>query len=330
MSHVFGPVPSRRLGRSLGIDLVPHKTCSYDCIYCQVGRTTNKTLERREWVPLEAVLADIGPRLSSRPDYITLSGSGEPTLYSRIGELIDAIRAMTDIPIAVLTNGSLLWQPEVREDLRDASLVIPSLDAGDPLMFEAVNRPHAELEFERVVEGLIAFRREFTGQYWLEVMLLAGHTAIEAEVRKIAALVGCIKPDRLQINTATRPTAETYAQAAMPARLHALAGLFSRPVDVIEDYDHWKTRAVLSNADRTSVCELIRRRPCTVDDIATALQFHRLEVIKLLGGLQDEGIVGRCRAGGRVFYFAVPETGRHGIAHPKARHKGEKSHEHVR
>ncbi|WP_316977170.1 radical SAM protein [Shumkonia mesophila] len=309
MSHVFGPVPSRRLGRSLGIDLVPHKTCSFDCIYCQVGRTTDKTLARREWVPLEAVLADLAPRLSSHPDYITLSGSGEPTLYSRIGELIEAVRAMTAIPIAVLTNGSLLWQPEVRRDLLGASLVIPSLDAGDAKMFAAVNRPHPDLDFDRIVDGLAAFRREFTGQYWLEVMLLAGHTAIEAEVRKIAALVERIGPDRVQINTATRPTAETYAEAAMPARLRALAKLFSCPVDVIEDYDHRKTRTVLSSADRTSVCELLRRRPCTVEDIATALGFHRLEVIKLLGELQDEGAVGRCRAGGRVFYFGVPEGG---------------------
>ncbi|MDX9860275.1 MAG: radical SAM protein [Rhodospirillales bacterium] len=330
MSHIFGPVPSRRLGRSLGIDLIPHKTCSYDCIYCQVGRTSNKTLERREWVPLEAVLADLGGRLSSRPDYITLSGSGEPTLYSRIGELIDAIRAMTDIPIAVLTNGSLLWQPEVREELRDATLVIPSLDAGDAAMFQAVNRPHPDLEFDRMVDGLAAFRREFSGKYWLEVMLLAGHTALEAEVRKIAALVERIQPDRVQINTATRPTAETYAQAAVPARLRALAKLFSCPVDVVENYDHRKTRTVLSNADRTSVCELVRRRPCTVDDIADALQFHRLEVIKLLGKLQDEGTVGRCRAGGRVFYFAVPERRDPRGVSSRTRQRGEERHEQAR
>lgn len=329
MSHVFGPVPSRRLGRSLGIDLVPHKTCPYDCIYCQVGRTTEKTLERREWVPLKDVLADLAPRLSSRPDYITLSGSGEPTLYARIGELIAAIRAMTDVPIAVLTNGALLWQPEVRRDLLGASLVIPSLDAGDAKMFSAVNRPHADLDFERVIEGLAAFRREFTGKYWLEVMLLAGHTAIEAEVRKIAALAERIGPERVQINTATRPTAEAYAEAAMPARLRALARLFAGPVDVIEDYDHRKTRAVLSIADRAGVCELIRRRPCTVEDIAGALGFHQLEVIKLLGELTDEGAVGRCRAGGRVFYFAAPE-GAPKPAAARPRKRRERPHARIR
>jgi len=125
MTYIFGPVPSRRLGRSLGVDLVPFKTCTYDCIYCQLGRTTNKTAERREWVPLNEVLAELQDKLATKPDYITLSGSGEPTLYSRLDDLIDRIRSMTDVPVAVLTNGSLLWQKEVRRQLMDAHLVIP-------------------------------------------------------------------------------------------------------------------------------------------------------------------------------------------------------------
>ena len=129
--YIFGPVPSRRLGRSLGVDLVPLKTCSYDCIYCQLGNTTCRTTERKEWVPLDDVVLELKDRLSARPDYITLSGSGEPTLYSRGGELIDRIKAMTDVPVAVLTNGSLLWQKEVRKQLMKADLVIPSLDACD-------------------------------------------------------------------------------------------------------------------------------------------------------------------------------------------------------
>ncbi len=137
MSHVFGPVPSRRLGRSLGVDLVPFKTCSYDCTYCQIGRTTAKTCERREWVPIEELLDEIRGILDSAPDYITLSGSGEPTLYARLDELIAGIQAMTDIPVAVLTNGSLLWQPEVRRQLLGAQLVLPSLDVGTDHLLRA-------------------------------------------------------------------------------------------------------------------------------------------------------------------------------------------------
>ncbi len=176
--HVFGPVPSRRLGRSLGVDLVPFKTCSYDCIYCQVGRTTNQTIERKEWVPMDAVLDELKVKLACRPDYVTLSGSGEPTLHSRLGETIEHIQAMSDVPVAVLTNGSLLWQKEVREELALADAVLPSLDAGNGLKFAFINRPHPCLTFERMVEGLIAFRDEFPGQYWLEVFLLGGYTAI--------------------------------------------------------------------------------------------------------------------------------------------------------
>ena len=171
--HVFGPVPSRRLGRSLGVDLVPLKVCSYDCIYCQLGRTTCKTVGRKEWVSMDAVLDELKRKLACRPDYITLSGSGEPTLHSRLGEIIEHIQAMTKVPVAVLTNGSWLWQRGVREALTLADVVMPSLDAGDELLFQAVNRPHPEITFEKLVSGLEQFRREFSGQYWPEVLLLA-------------------------------------------------------------------------------------------------------------------------------------------------------------
>ena len=191
MGCIFGPVPSRRLGRSLGVDLVPFKTCTYNCIYCQLGRTTNRTLERHEWVPLDDVLGELETKLATQPDYITLSGSGEPTLYSRTGELIERIKSLTDVPVAVLTNGSLLWDADIRSQLMDADLVIPSLDAGDGAMFQAVNRPHEDISFEEMLSGLIEFCRQFRGQYWLEVMFLAGHNAIHDEAAKLAeGLVG--------------------------------------------------------------------------------------------------------------------------------------------
>ncbi|NMC21094.1 MAG: radical SAM protein, partial [Thermogutta sp.] len=166
--HIFGPVPSRRLGRSLGVDLVPFKTCSYDCIYCQLGRTTCKTIERKTWVPLELVLEELEEKLHTRPDYITLSGSGEPTLFSPLDKLIEGIRALTDIPIVALTNGSLLSDSDVQAALLPADLVIPSLDAGNEAAFQLVNRPHEDLAFDRMLEGLVAFRRRFPKEYWLE------------------------------------------------------------------------------------------------------------------------------------------------------------------
>jgi len=301
VAYIFGPVPSRRLGRSLGVDLVPFKTCSYDCIYCQLGRTTNKTVERREWVPLDDVLAELAEKLTTRPDYITLSGSGEPTLYSRLDELVAGIRSMTDVPVAVLTNGSLLWQKDVRRGLVDAHLVIPSLDAGQDGMFETVNRPHESLSFERMLDGLITFRQEYHGAYWLEVFLLAGQTAEESEAGKIVDCVRRIKPDRVQLNTATRPTAEDYAVMVDGRRMSDLAGRFDPPAEVIADY-----RGVHAQVDfkagRDSVLEMIQRRPCSLADIADGLGMHRNEVIKYVEELEVKGLLQKRSSGRKVFY----------------------------
>jgi len=301
MGCIFGPVPSRRLGRSLGVDLVPFKTCTYDCIYCQLGQTTNKTVTRHEWVPLNDVLEELKVKLAGKPDYITLSGSGEPTLFSRLDELIAGIRSMTDIPVAVLTNGSLLWQKSVRRQLMDANLVIPSLDAGHSSMFHAVNRPHESISFDQMLEGLIDFRQEYDGEYWLEVFLLAGHTAIDSEVGRIAECVSRIRPDRVQLNTATRPTAEDYAVMVDRKRMADLANRFDPPAEVIADY-----RGVHAQSDfkagRDSVLEMIRRRPCSLDDIAAGLGMHRNEAVKYIEELNAEGRLAKRSSGGKLFY----------------------------
>jgi wyosine [tRNA(Phe)-imidazoG37] synthetase (radical SAM superfamily) len=299
--HVFGPVPSRRLGRSLGVDLVPFKTCTYDCIYCQLGRTTCKTVERKEWVPLDKVLNEVKMRLSTKPDYITLSGSGEPTLYSRLDELIDAIQAMTDIPVAVLTNGSLLWQSEVRAQLRCADVVIPSLDTGDELHFRAINRPHAQIAFDQMVEGLIAFRREFRGQYWLEVLLLDGYTALQSDVAKIAEWAKRIQPDKVQLNTCVRPPTEEFALAVAPDRLESLARLFKPPAHVIADYRSHQTDTRLEPSAQ-AILYLLRRRPCTVEDVARGLAMKPNEAVKLLAELETQGRVQGSRHGALYFY----------------------------
>ncbi len=301
MSFVFGPVPSRRLGRSLGVDLVPLKTCSYDCIYCQLGRTTSKTIERREWVPLNEVLAELKDKLALRPDYITLSGSGEPTLYSRLGELIEGIRSLTDVPVAVLTNGSLLWQEEVRAQIAHAHLVIPSLDAGSETVFQAVNRPHPSISFEQMLQGLIAFRKEFKGEYWLEVFFLAAQNAIDSEANRMIECARRIGPDRVQLNTATRPAAEEYAYRVSPKRLAELAARFDPPAEVIADYRGVHAQANFQ-AEAQSVLEMIQRRPCSLEDVASGLSIHRNEAIKHLEELVSEGLAETCLFGGRLFY----------------------------
>ncbi|MCU0586069.1 MAG: radical SAM protein [Desulfobacterales bacterium] len=235
--HVYGPVASRRLGRSLGVDLVPFKTCTYNCIYCQLGPTTNQTLRLDEYVPVDDLVAQVKQKLSGplQPDVVTLAGAGEPTLHARIGEIIHRIKRLTTLPVAVLTNGSLLWSRCVQESLLDADLVLPSLDAGDAERFQQVNRPHPHIYFETMVNGIAEFTRRFRKPVWLEVFLLEGQTESPADVERIAARVREIAPAKVQLNTVSRPPCEENARPVPVERLAALAALFEPPAEVISE-----------------------------------------------------------------------------------------------
>ena len=308
MTHVFGPVPSRRLGHSLGVDLLPFKTCTYDCIYCQLGRTTNKTLARKQYVPLSDVLADVKRKLEDgvKADYITLSGSGEPTLFSELGPLVTSLKSMTDVPIAVLTNGSLLWDEEVRRALLPVDLVVPSLDASDAAMFEYVNRPCRGISFERMVEGLVRFRQEFARPIWLEVMLLGGVTSGEQEAQALMAHINRIQPDKVQLNTVVRPPAEAFARPVSPARMEELANLFGSRAEVVTDFReaHQEPEAA---AKREDVLDLLRRRPCSIGDVASGLDIHRNEAVKHVQHLMEEGAVTTHTKDSTVFYVVTQD-----------------------
>lgn len=307
--YIYGPVPSRRLGRSLGVDLVPFTICSYDCVYCQLGRTTKKTVDREEYVPIGRVLEELGRKLSGRdaPDYITLAGSGEPTLNSGIGRLIREIKRRTPIPVAVLTNGSLLWMEEVREELEAADLVLPSLDAGDETLFGYVNRPHGKIPFERMLDGLVAFTAGFPGEVWLDVMLLAGVTGLPSEARKIAAAARRIAPARVQLNTVTRPPAEDFAYAVSRKRMDSLKGIFRGTVDIVsepeEDISLAPARPDLRDAD---VLALLGRRPCTCRDVASGLGVPGAAAVKRLEALVSSGKAKTVFEGGKAYYVIVP------------------------
>lgn len=305
--YVYGPVPSRRLGRSLGVDLVPFKTCSYDCIYCQLGRTTNKTIERREYVRIEDVASELARKLAGdpAPDYISLAGSGEPTLNSGIGRLIEKIRGLTRIPIAVLTNGSLLWKREVQDDLMAADLVVPSLDAGNDRLFQYVNRPQEGIVFEQMADGIADFTSRFTGKVWLEVLLLEGATGIESEVQKIAALAKKINPARVQLNTVSRPPTEEYAIAVSKDRMEHFALCFSGTVEVVGDFSQASTSITReSKTAQESIAALLNRRPCTLADIALSLNIHPTETTKYLDILIKEGRITRVLLDGKYFFSA--------------------------
>ncbi len=302
--YVYGPVPSRRIGRSLGVDLVPFKTCTYDCIYCQLGRTTSKTIQRKEWVPTDIVIKRLKSKLHTKPDYITLSGSGEPTLFSRIEVLISRIKNITDIPVAVLTNGSLLWLPEVRSSLRLANLVIPSLDAGCNQIFQYVNRPHSDISFNKMLEGLVKFRDEYTGKYWLEVFLLAGVTTPEMEINRLKTCIKSICPDKVQINTVTRPPAESFAERVPEKQLEIIARRLYKNAEVIADYSGVHKQGDFA-ARREDVLTLLKRRPCSIEDIAAGLGLHRNEVVKYVEELSSEGKIEAKPQNNHLYYIAI-------------------------
>lgn len=310
--HVFGPVPSRRLGHSLGVDLVPYKTCTYDCIYCQIGRTTNKTVERREYVPLADVLSDLRRKLTQcKPDFITLSGSGEPTLYSPMGELIRAIKKISRIPVAVLTNGSLLWDREVQDALMPADLVLPSLDAGCDSEFQHVNRPHSSITFKKMVAGLRDFRARYSGAIWLEVFLLGGITAMKTEVSRLAKLAKSAEPDLIQLNTVTRPPAEDFAFPVARKQMQGFCRAFGEKAEVIADFQAPASETAAA-PDTGNVLTLLSRRPCTVKDIADGLGLHPTQIAKTLEHLCETGKIVEQRVGGRAYFRMCDQAGNKG------------------
>ena len=306
--YLYGPVPSRRLGRSLGIDLVPFKTCTYDCIYCQLGRTTNKTTERLPYVSVPDIVSELKSKLAmgEAPDYISIAGSGEPTLHSGIGDLIGMIKGLTKIPVAVLTNGSLLFMPEVRAALRQADLVIPSLDAGDEALFRYVNRPHANISFEQMTNGLMDFTGNYPGEVWLEVLLISGVTSLPAEVKKIADYAKKIGARKVQLNTLCRPAAEDFACGVDKARMVKLAELFAGDVDIISETKAPEL-ASSSTGDTSDeeIVNLLARRPCTLSGVCSGLGLHPNDAAKRLQKLADKNIITTWRSNEAVFYKIV-------------------------
>jgi len=291
MHHVFGPVPSRRLGMSLGIDLIPFKTCSYDCIYCELGKTTHKTTIRKEYLSKDLVLTQLAEYLElldSPPDYITISGSGEPTLNSEVGGIIRAIKRMTAIPVAVITNSSLLFMDEVKEALLGADIVLPSLDAVSPLVFKYINRPEPSLDINEIINGLIDFRKEFTGQIWLEILFCRVVNDVPIEVEKIREKVEDIKPDKVQLNTVVRPPSADFAYPLSEKQLVSIKELLGEKVEIISGIVP-SGRGTHFTDNEEKIISLIARRPCTFDDICKALVLHVNEALKYLDKLVKEG-----------------------------------------
>ncbi len=293
--HLFGPVPSRRLGMSLGVDLIPHKICSLNCVYCECGRTTNLTSERQEYVPVESVLKELKHFFSNNPDpeYITFSGAGEPTLHSRIGEVLEFIKGLRpEIPLAVLTNGSLFGDDAVRKDLMQADLVLPSLDAATDAAFRRINRPVRSFTIDKYIQGLIDFGKEFAGEIWLEILILPGYNDDMDNIDSLKEAVLKIKPDRIQINTLDRPGTVGGLRAASRIELERISNLWGlENVEIIaapierQDVKSYRTDV------ESAILETLSRRPCTLADLEKILGLHINEINKYLGVLEESGVI---------------------------------------
>lgn len=285
--YTYGPVPSRRLRFSLGIDLIPFKNCSFDCVYCQLGKTTNKTIKREEYVPAEEILKGVEKILKNNDhiDYLTFSGSGEPTLHSRIGYLISELKKITEIPVAVLTNSSLLFMPDVQEELSNADVVLPTLCGTTQEIFSKINRPIPDINIENVIRGLINFRQLYKGRIWLEIMLIKGLNDEQLNLDKLKMVVEEIAPDRIHLNTVVRPPSEKYALPLSIEELQKIEKIFGDNAEIIASFKAKRGSVYLVDTERT-ILEIVKRRPVTLDDICSVTSLHRNEVLKYLDQLR--------------------------------------------
>jgi wyosine [tRNA(Phe)-imidazoG37] synthetase (radical SAM superfamily) len=301
-NYIFGPVRSRRLGFSLGVDVIPYKICSLDCPYCQLGRTTVKTIERSPYGDADAIIAELSQVLREKQkiDYITLSGSGEPTLSSNLGAIIRRIKEITQIPVAVLTNGTLLYREGVREELSAADLVVPSLDAVSEDMFQLVNRPHPLVTVPHMLSGLEQFRNMFGGQLWLEIMLLKGVNDSAEEIEKIKKAIAPIAFDRVQLNTPVRPAWDSSITPLSSAELDGIRERIGAPCEVIAGTR--QKQLGVASALEERIVRVIQRRPLNLVDIADALGMPPAKVSKHLAHLEAQGRVTTRRYGSELFY----------------------------
>jgi wyosine [tRNA(Phe)-imidazoG37] synthetase (radical SAM superfamily) len=291
---------------SLGVDLVPKKVCSLDCVYCEVGKTTKLTTQRMEYIPYDKVVGELEHYFKHNPDpdYITFSGSGEPTLNSRLGDVLDFIKQQKPgIPVAVLTNGTLLYDEQVRKELRDADVVLPSLDAASDEAFKKINRPAGDLSINRCIDGLVAFRKEFTGKIWLEIFILPSYNDDDDELLKLKSVIDRIQPDSVQLNTLDRPGTVDGLQAATLQNLERIVNQWGlKQVEIIAAAVQRKTNKAFRNDMESAILETISRRPCTLDDLKEILGLHVNEINKYLDVLEATQKIEAVRQARGVFY----------------------------
>jgi wyosine [tRNA(Phe)-imidazoG37] synthetase (radical SAM superfamily) len=308
MAFLFGPVFSRRLGLSLGIDLLPPKICTFDCIYCEIGRTTLRTAKRKEYVPTFEVLKEAENYLQSEAakiDYVTVTASGEPTLHSKIGDIVSRLKDISPKPVAVITNSSLLYLPEVRRALLEADVILPSLDAVRPDTFRRINRPIRSVRIEQIIGGLKDLRQEYTGQIWLEILFVQGVNDRLEEVEELRKVLKAIQPDRIQLNTVDRPPAEDYASPLSSAQLETIREVLGERVEVIVDFKR-RIQQGFRPLVENEILAMLARRPCTVEDISGLLNVPQDEISAVMESLIKKHRA-QCKAYDQRVFYIIPE-----------------------
>ncbi len=309
--HLFGPVPSRRLGISLGIDLVPHKTCSYNCIYCECGRTTDLTMERLEYVSTAEIIEELDDYLSGSPklDFITFSGSGEPTLHSGIGEITRFIKGnYPAYRVALLTNGSLFFDKNVRDEVMDVDVIIPSLDSATEAGFMKIDRPCSSLKVEDTISGLVELRKEFKGEFWLEIFVVPGLNDTKEELSALSTGVHTIAPERVKLNTLDRPGVVDWIRAATHEEMETFAaGLDYEGVEITGRPSSRSGVESFSGDAVECIMQTISRRPGTVEDLSSVLAMHPNEVNKYIQLLLEEGRIREKREERGIFFVIAEE-----------------------
>jgi len=326
MKHLFGPVNSRRLGLSQGIDLLPPKTCNFNCIYCEINRAPQLSCQRSEHVPTEVILAEIDELLADEArvrdlDVFTITASGEPTLHTGIGRIIRHIKEKTDKPVAILTNGSLLHLQEVQDDLMAADIVIPSLDAARPESFRRVNRPaKCSADLETIIQGIADFSRKFSGEIWLEILLVENINDTPEDVTALQKAILRIRPSRVQLNTVARPPYESFAKPLTQQRMaeikQEIVKKYDKPVDILAGSKDYETSESGKKREESAdiipparveaeISEMLLRRPCTASDIAATLNINLESAAEILKDMENRGCLTVKIHGGKKYYRTV-------------------------